>query len=212
MTFDADIVWGCAVAINRINKGYFKEDIWNYNTNAHFISKRANKKVVKEMLATQDFHNVTEEDIAKGKELRHYFNGYLLKEVSGKINDFERQALRIAQMDEFTNRQLLEFAIISCLPASMDRDKARNQFKNDVFHSTPLVGDLGDYILAECTIIKSYYNENYERYRITGRMGESFVDFWFKQDLLIGSTVKITARIKAKRADHTTQLSYVRLK
>ena len=210
--FDADIVWGCAVAINRINKGYFKEDVWNHNGEAQFISKRANKKVVKEMLATQDFHSVTADDIAYGKDIRHYFNGYLLKEVSGKINDFERQALRIAQMDTFTNKQLLEFAIISCLPASMDRDKVRKKFNDDVFHSTPLVGDLGDYILAECTILKSYYNENYEKHRITGRMGESFVDFWFKHGLSIGATVKIKGRIKAKRADNTTQLNYVRLK
>ena len=210
--FSADIVWGCAVAVDRINNGYCKEDEWNRNTDCHFISKQANKKAVKRMLATNDYHDVTEADIERGKELRHYFNGYLLREVAGKINDFEKQALRIAQLDEFTNRNLLQFAIISCLPSSFRREEKKKKLDNAIWHSCPLVGSVGDYIQSDIEIVKCYFNSNYDKYRITARLGDSFVYFWFKQGFSVGEVVKVKGRIKTKRPDNTTQFHYVKLK
>ena len=110
--FTADQVWGLAVAADRINGGYLKEDEWLPNATPPCRGRQANKLMVKQWLREGAFSEATAEDIEKGREIRNYFNGFLLKQISGKINDFEAQALRIAQMDEFTGKNLLEFAIV----------------------------------------------------------------------------------------------------
>ncbi len=143
--FTADQVWGLAVAADRVNEGYFKEPVWTTPEDGTppKVVKDANKLLVKQWLRTNNFTAATEADIEKGREIRNYFNGFLLKQISGKINEFEQQALRIAQMDEFTGKNMLEFAIVSCLPSVMLRDQSRNELAREVRNSTQLQGQVG---------------------------------------------------------------------
>ena len=205
--FTADQVWGCAVAADRINEGYLKESV--YARNLDVIEKQANKLMVKDWLRTNSFGLVTAADIEKGREIRHFFNGFLLKELSGKINDFERQALKIAQMDEFTGRNMLEFAIISCLPAAMIREQSNKELTSEIRNSTQLQGSVGDKIQGDITVVKSYFSNEYNKFRITARLADAFVDFWFSQPLT--GTVSIKAKIKSVRGDNTTQLNFVKV-
>lgn len=205
--FTADQVWGCAVAADRINGGYLKESV--YARNLDVIEKQANKLMVKDWLRTKSFGLVTAADIEKGREIRHFFNGFLLKELSGKINDFERQALKIAQMDEFTGRNMLEFAIISCLPAAMIREQSKKELTSDIRNSTQLQGSVGDKIQGDITVVKSYYSKDYDKFRITARLADAFVDFWFGKELT--GSVSIKAKIKSVRGDNTTQLNFVKV-
>jgi hypothetical protein len=208
--FTADQVWGLAVAADRINGGYFKEDQWNTSSGAHFRSKQANKLMVKQWLRNNNFTEATAEDIAKGQEIRNYFNGFLLKQISGKINDFESQALRIAQMDEFTGRNLLEFAVISCLPSVMVRDQSKNDLARAIRESTQLDGSVGDQVEGPFEIVNSYYSQEYNRYRITAKLVDSFVSFWYNKDLAQGTLIQLKGKIKSVRNDNTTQLHYVK--
>jgi len=205
--FTADQVWGCAVAADRVNGGYLKESV--YARNLDVIEKQANKLMVKDWLRTNSFGMVTAADIEKGREIRHFFNGFLLKELSGKINDFERQALKIAQMDEFTGRNMLEFAIISCLPAAMLREQSKKELTSDIRNSTQLQGSVGDKIQGDITVVKSYYSKDYDKFRITARLADAFVDFWFGKELTGSVTIK--AKIKSVRGDNTTQLNFVKV-
>jgi hypothetical protein len=152
----------------------------------------------------------TAEDIAKGQEIRNYFNGFLLKQIAGKINEFEQQALRIAQMDEFTNRNMLEFAIVSCLPSVMLRDQSRNDLAREVRHSTQLTGAVGDKIQGEIEVVKCYYSKDYDKFRVTAKLVDSFVDFWYNSNLNVGDRISIKAKIKSVRGDNTTQLNFVK--
>jgi hypothetical protein len=206
MQFTADQVWGAAVAADRINGGYIKEPV--YSRNLDVIEKEPNKVIVKGWLRENSFGAITEADYAAGREIRHYFNGLLLKELSGKINDFERQALKIAQKDEFTGRDMLDFAIISCLPAAMLRDQARKELDSDIRSSTQLTAAVGDKVQGEVEVIKSFYSKDYNKYRITAKLGDSFVDFWFGKDLK--GTVGIKGKVKAQRGNNTTQLNFVK--
>ena len=212
--FTADQVWGLAVAADRINEGYFKEPVWtqpdNDLTGPMVLVKDANKLLVKQWLRTNNFTAASEADIEKGREIRNYFNGFLLKQISGKINEFEQQALRIAQMDEFTGRNMLEFAIISCLPSVMIRDQSRNELAREVRASTQLQGAVGDKIQGEIEIVKSYYSQEYNKFRITAKLVDSFVDFWYNTNIDAGSRVSIKAKIKSVRGDNTTQLNFVK--
>lgn len=209
MEFTADQVWSLAVAADRINEGYVKEAIWELSDSGEDRKvKEANKVMVKDWLRSNNFSAATAADLDKGREIRNYFNSFLLKELSGKINDFERQALRIAQMDSFTGRNMLEFGVISCLPSAMLRDQARTEINREIRESSQLIGNVGETIVGDLTVVKSYYNENYLKHRIQGRMGDSFVDFWFAAPL--EGSVRIKGKIKAQRGDNTTQLHYVK--
>ena len=210
--FTADQVWGLAVAADRINGGYFKEPVWSTPEDATppKVVKDANKLLVKQWLRTNNFTAASEADIEKGREIRNYFNGFLLKQISGRINEFEQQALRIAQMDEFTGRNMLEFAIVSCLPSVMIRDQSRNELAREVRGSTQLTGAVGDKIQGEIEVVKSYYSKDYNKYRVTAKLVDSFVDFWYNTNIDAGSRVSITAKIKSVRGDNTTQLNFVK--
>ena len=210
--FTADQVWGLAVAADRVNGGYFKEPVWSTPEDATppKVVKDANKLLVKQWLRTNNFTAASEADIEKGREIRSYFNGFLLKQISGKINEFEQQALRIAQMDEFTGRNMLEFAIVSCLPSVMIRDQSRNELAREVRASTQLQGAVGDKIQGEIEIVKSYYSQEYNKFRITAKLVDSFVDFWYNTNIDAGSRVSIKAKIKSVRGDNTTQLNFVK--
>jgi hypothetical protein len=209
--FTADQVWGLAVAADRINEGYFKEQQWGQSDSGESrLLKETNKAMVKYWLRNNNFTAATAEDIEKGREVRNYFNGFLLKQISGKINEFEQQALRIAQMDEFTNRNMLELAIVSCLPSVMLRDQSRNELAREVRHSTQLTGAVGDKIQGEIEVVKCYYSKDYDKFRVTAKLVDSFVDFWYNSNLEAGDRISIKAKIKSVRGDNTTQLNFVK--
>jgi len=207
--FTADQVWGLAVAADRINGGYIKEDEWLPNATPPCRGREANKKMVKQWLREGAFSEATEADIAAGREYRRFFNGFTLKALMGKISDFERQALKIAQMDEFKTNNLLEFAIVSCLPAAARREQAQLELKRELFASEQLPGAVGDTIVGEITVIKSNWSQYYGKFKVAARLGESFVDFWHKEDFK--GTVRVRAKIKQHREDKTTQLNYVKV-
>ena len=208
MQFTADQVWGAAVAADRINEGYFKEDQWD-TAEAGVLVKTANKTMVKDWLRANSFSLITAADIDQGREIRNYFNGFLLKEIAGKINDFERQALKIAQKDEFTGRDMYDFAVVSCLPAAMLRDQAKKELTTEIRFSTQLNAAVGDRIQGDIQVIKCYWNQNYGKWRVTARMGESVVDFWTSEECK--GQVNVRAKVKAQRGDNTTQLNYVKV-
>lgn len=208
--FTADQVWGLAVAADRINGGYFKEDVYVMENECHKRVTQANKLMLKEWLRDGMFTEATEADVERGREVRHFFNGFLLKELSGKINDFERQALKIAQMEEFTSKNLLEFAIVSCLPAAMLREQSRKELDSDIRSSTQLTGNVGDRIEGDIEIVKCYFSQEYSKFRITAKLVDSFVDFWYNTSMKTGDVVKIKAKIKSIRSNNTTQLNYVK--
>jgi hypothetical protein len=207
--FTADHVWALAVVADRINGGYLKESEWLENAVPPCRGREANKLIVKQWLR-EGANPTTEADIEQGREIRNYFNGFLLKQISGKINEFEQQALRIAQMDEFTGRNMLEFAIISCLPSVMIRDQSRNELAREVRGSTQLTGAVGDKIQGEIEVVKCYYSKDYDKYRVTAKLVDSFVDFWYNSNLEAGQKLSIKAKIKSVRGDNTTQLNFVK--
>ena len=208
--FTADQIWGLAVAADRVNGGYFKEDVYVMENECQKRTKQANKMMVKQWLREGAFTEATAEDVAKGQEIRNYFNGFLLKQISGKINDFEQQALRIAQMDEFTPKNMLEFAIVSCLPSVMLRDQSKNEIAREVRASTQLTGAVGDKIQGEIEVVKCYYSKDYNKFRVTAKLVDSFVDFWYNSNLEAGTRLSIKAKIKSVRGDKTTQLNFVK--
>ena len=209
MNFTADQVWACAAAADRINGGYLKEDRWAHSATPPFLEKKANKVLVKEWLRTNDFVEVTEADYAAGRSAREHFKGYTLLALTGRMNDFQQTAMKIAAMDEFTGRNMYEFAVISCLLDVARRDQAQTELKREIYSSEALPGDVGDVVIGDITVIRTRYSKEYNKYRIDARMGESIVDFWFGKELQ--GTVRIKGKIKQQRGNKATQLNYVKI-
>lgn len=205
--FTADQVWGCAAAAQRINDGYFKEPEFEPDSNT--LVRKANKTMVKDWLRENNFVEVSEADYAAGRQAREHFKSYMLLAMTGKLNDFQQTAYKIATKEEFTGRDLYDFAVISCLPSVAQRDQQRTDIKREIYASSQLVGNEGDAVVGDITVIKSYYSQEYAKHKITARMGEAFVDFWFGKEL--AGDVRIKGKIKRIRGDKTTQLNYVKI-
>jgi hypothetical protein len=209
MEFTADQVWGCAAAAQRINGGYVKMDEWNYNVEPPVQTKTANKVLVKTWLRENNFAAVTEADYAAGRSARDHFKSYTLLALSGQMNEFQNTALKIASKDVFTGRDMYDFAVISCLPDVARRDQARTELKREIYVSEQLLGSVGDAVVGDITVVSSKFNPNFNKFRITARMGESFIDFWFSR--AVEGSVRIKGKIKNVRGDKTTQLNFVKI-
>ena len=209
MQFTAETVWACAAAAQRINDGYYKEDKWEYvNDQARKVSD-ANKVMVKAWLRDQDFSQITAADTAEGIRARDHFKSYTFLAIAGRLNEFQETAMKLAAKEEFTGRDIYDFAVISCLPSVAVRDVANSELKREIYTSEQLQGNIGDTIVGDITVTNSRFNSDYNRYKITARMGESFVDFWFGKEL--EGTIRVKGKIKIQRGDKTTQLNYVKI-
>ena len=207
MEYSADQVWAIAVRVDRINGGYVKLPV--YHETLDVVKTEPNKVMVKDLIRNN--YQPTESEIEEGRAVRSHFNSYTFLALAGKLNDFQHQALGIAQLDEFHNKQMLEFSIISCLPDVARRDRARKEFMQALYASEPLQGAEGDKISGYMTVESCRFSPNYNKFRIQGRMGESFVDFWFGRELLVGANLPVKGKIKRLRGDKTTQLNFVRV-
>lgn len=209
MQFTAEQVWGAAAAAQRINGEYLKEPVYNFDVDQRNPVKQANKVMVKQWLREGCFDQITEADYAAGRAARDHFKSYTLLALAGRLNDFQTTAMKLAAKDEFTGRDMYDFSVISCLPSVAVRDQERNEIKREIYNSEQLTGDRGEVIVGELVVVSSRYNPNFNKYRIQGRMGDSFVDFWFAK--AIEGSVRIKAKIKQLRGDNTTQLNYVKI-
>ena len=209
MQFTAETVWACAAAAQRINEGYYKEDKWEtIDDQARKVSD-ANKVMVKNWLSRGDYSLVTAADTEEGIRARNHFKSYTFLAIAGRLNEFQQTAMKLAAKEEFTGRDIYDFAVISCLPSVAVRDVANSELKREIYTSEQLQGDVGDTIVGDITVISARFNNDYNRYKITGRMGESFVDFWFGKELK--GTIRVKGKIKTQRGDKTTQLNYVKI-
>ena len=207
MQFTAEQVWACAAAAQRINGDYLKEDQRDHHTG--LVVKTANKLLVKDWLRTNNYSLVTAADILAGQTARNHFKSYTLLAIAGRLNEFQETAMKLAAKEEFTGRDMYDFAVISCLPSVSVRDAANAELKREIYTSEQLHGAEGDRIQGEVTVINTRFNPDYNKHKIRGRMGESFVDFWFGSAL--EGKVNIKAKIKSQRGDKTTQLNYVKV-
>jgi hypothetical protein len=208
MKFTADQVWGCAAAAQRINEGYFKEDQWD-TAEAGVKIKTANKALVKGWLRDEDYSQITAADIAAGQTARNHFKSYTFLAIAGRLNEFQTTAMQLAAKEEFTGRDIYDFAVISCLPSVAVRDVANSELKREIYTSEQLQSAVGDSIVGDITVISARFNPDYNKHKITARMGESFVDFWFGKEL--EGTIRIKGKVKTQRGNKTTQLNYVKI-
>ena len=204
VTYPADIVWGAAAGAQRINGAYIKETRVDIDGN---VEVTANKELVKSLLL--DTSKITDSDRELGSKARQYLTyAYTVKNLKGQpLNDFERTAQKTAALNEFTNKDRLELAVVGSLISAYERAQRQDAVMSRLDRSAPKLGQPGDKITVDLEVTKSNFSINYGVYFITGitDLGQ-MVFFSHRASAEIGSRITAMGTIKAPR-DDATQLN-----
>jgi hypothetical protein len=206
-----DNVWGAAVAAQRENGGYFKEEQWMPNATPPYIAKRKNRDIMFDLLANPV--QLTVEDIAQGQECRKFLQQDItFRALKGRLTDFDSSVSKvIAVEDEFdTVKHKLELAVVACLPASHARSLERQAVQERVRQTSgAVIGNPGDKVQLDVEIIKSNYSQQWNTWYATAVTADnSAVFFAYRQELAKGAKYTIVGTVKAHR-DGSTQLNRV---
>lgn len=199
--YPASLVWAAACAANRINGGYVREAA--APTADGETSPMPNKLLAWRFLLEQE--NITDEDRALGEAVRLHFAGKIMDIIAGTANDFTKSVATLAQNDVITQRR--DVSLISCLPASYERDQRRQALD---FVTQP-VGKVGERLEFELTVDDQGYSANYNVYWHLAHQGTNRFFFFSSNVFERGKTHKVKARVKSHKEDGTTVLNHVKL-
>lgn len=198
----ADTVWGAAAAAQRVNGGYFKQDVYDQSEPPKVVN-RANRYIVHDYLNNPGL--LTQADIEAGAEVRRYYQALTFKLLSDRyMSDFDKSALKIAEKEEVNSE--FDIALIAALPACMIRAKERDSNENKVrFASGGFVGKIKEKVELEVTVTKSFFSLNYRTYFVTAiTSNDQVVSFSYRQQLEVGKTYKVRGTVTAHRPQGAT--------
>ena len=206
-----DNVWGAAVAAQRMNGSYVKEDLYDYDDNDPKIVKRRNRDIMVDILANPA--QLTVEDIAQGQECRKFLQQDItFRALQNRLTEFDSSVSKVlAVEDDFdTEKHKLELAVVACLPQSHARTLERQATQERVRQTSgDVIGTPGDKVRLDVEIIKSNYSQQWNTWYATGiTQDNSAVFFAYRQELAKGAKHTIIGTVKAHR-DGSTQLNRV---
>jgi hypothetical protein len=208
VNFNADDVWGAAVAAQRINGAYVKLSITSESDPT--INQQSNRQIVYGFLA--DPFTITDEDREEGKKVRAFFQAYTFKILQGKaLNEFNNTAMLISNRDVITSDY--DVAVITSLPSSYERGVKQQTVDQRInFARGGYVGTIGDKVNLTVEVVKRIWSEKWMTSFVTGITPEDQVVFFaFKHELEIGKTISIQGTVKGQREPNTTQLNRVKV-
>jgi len=209
VNYNADDVWGAAVAAQRINGKYVKLSMISESDPA--INQQSNRQIVNSLLA--DPFTITDEDREQGKQVRTFFQAFTFKILQGKaLNEFNNTAMLIANRDVITSDY--DVAVITSLPSSYERGVKQQTVDQRInFARGGYVGTVGNKIqLANVEVLKCVYSEKWGTHFATCITGEDQVLFFaIKNKLEVGNTISIQGTVKSQRNPNTTQLNRVKV-
>ena len=211
MKHSVDNVWGAAVAAQRMNGSYVKEDLYDYDDHGPKIVKRRNRDIMVDILANPA--ELTVEDIALGQECRKFLqNDITFRALKNKLTEFDGAVSKVlAVTDDFdTVKHKYELAVVACLPQSHARSVERQTVQDRVRQTSgALIGNPGDKVQLAVEVVKSNYSQQWNTWYATAVTPDnSAVFFAYRQELARGAKHIIQGTVKAHR-DGSTQLNRV---
>jgi uncharacterized protein YxjI len=204
-------VFAAACAAQRINGEYLKEDQNLYDNDGYIVStaKVANKKLTSQFL--QGDFDITDTDRENGEAVRQHCNSLTFKILQGKnLSDFEQTMLRIADKEKIES--FYDVAVISSLPASFERAKARIETDRRVRDTNGFVSDVGGKVELTVEVVKCVFSHNWGVYFLTAITEDNkSVFFSYREQIEVGTSLKIKGTVKAHR-DGSSQLTRVKVK
>lgn len=213
-TFSAELVWGASAAAQRINGEYLRFDDVPEGFTATSPRRVNSRLLMTRFLA--DPSVITAADIERGREVRMFNQGFLMKQLNDKINEFEKNALKIAGAETFdVPGSNYAFALIASAPASYERACVREEKKTilaGLCADSKHIGVEGEKLPeTEVTVLRSVYSQKYNTFFITAAANKDVVFFAYKSEIKDGSKIKIKGRVKSHRDQGQTQLNRVKV-
>ena len=210
-----DNVWGAAVAAQRINGEYLKEEKRTFDMVTGEVTNRKlrNRDIMLDILSNPAV--LTVEDIAQGQECRKFLqNDITFRALKNKLTEFDGSVSKVlAVTEEFdTVKHKLELAVVACLPQSHTRALERQAVQERVRQTSgSLIGMPGDKVQLDVEIVKSNYSQQWNTWYATAITADnSAVFFAYRKELARGATHTIVGTVKAHR-DGSTQLNRVNI-
>jgi len=207
-------VWAAACAAHRVNGGYFKEHVyeWDEAHNSKLV-KRKNRDIMMELLA--DPTRLTVDDIERGEYCRQFLqNDLTFRTLKGKTGDFDiaiRKVLAVTGTFDAWHHKY-ELAIVACLPASVSRSEVRQNSETRVqFAKGGYIGEIGDKVDLNVEVLNSNYSKQYNIYWVRAiTEADQPVFFSSKESYDPGTWLTIKGTVKAHK-DNLTQLNRVKV-
>ena len=211
--YSVEDVWAAAVAAQRVNGSYLKEDLFKFNEDgSRDLVSRRNRDVMMDFLAGNG--TITDEDRAEGREVRRYLqNDLTFRALKGRLSEFDASVSRVVAVeDEFDSVQhRLELAVVACLPQSRQRSLARANKDERLAHCKPVDANINDKVNLNVEVIQGNYSQQWGIYWITAVTEDSrAVFFSSKQNYDAGQWLTVRGTVKAQR-DGRTQLNRVKV-
>jgi hypothetical protein len=213
--YSVEDVWGAAVAAQRVNGEYVKEDQYSYDTdtNERTLTKKRNRDIMMDFLAVPG--TITDEDRATGRECRRFLqNDLTFRALKGQLNEFDSSVSRVAAVDDQfdTVQHRLELAVVACLPQSHQRSMVRQSIQDRVRSATGgYVGNIGDKVALTAEIVSAKYSQTYGIFWVTAiTQNNQALFFSYKSQLNSATKIELVGTVKAHR-DNQTQLNRVKI-
>lgn len=216
-------VFAAACAAQRINGSYVKENHIVYEggspwlpdgSNAPYTTVKANKVLLREWIAADDFSCINDVDRKEAGAVQGYWQLKLFNILAGTANDYEKSAVAAASADQVDSFDHKTIGIIASLPAAYERGVHRDkrmELKQEAAFGSQHFGKIGDQVHGTVEIIDCIYSQNWACYYVTGKFDGNMVLFTAKQSVNTGDSFKLRGKIKKHRDDNVTQLNYVKL-
>jgi hypothetical protein len=208
-----DNVWGAAVAAQRINGEYLKEEKRTFDmvTGEVVDRKLRNRDIMLDILANPAL--LTVEDIAQGQECRKFLqNDITFRALKGRLTDFDSSVSKVIAVEqEFdTAKHKLELAVVACLPQSHARSLERQATQERVRQTSgAVIGQPGVKVQLDVEVVKSNFSQQWNTWYTTAITADNCAVFFaYRQELAQGAKHTIVGTVKAHR-DGSTQLNRV---
>lgn len=227
-------VMALAVMAHRINDDYLVHAVTDTNDRQEVVRRRfANKDLIKfglgisklpsvDLDGNPDFRadNVADdEDLEQAREIISYYQGLMMKAISGKINTFEERVLQVVRDNEVSVRDI---GVAASLPKSyarsVEREKVEETQRALSVDSQP-VGAVGETMDLDLEILRMNYIQKLMCHVVNAKdaAGNLIVFFTSKEHEFKGKTqVNVRGRIKRHQVSsyhggNETVLNYVKV-
>jgi len=211
--YSLDNVWGAAVAAQRVNGEYVKEDKININEDgSHETLKKRNRDIMMVFLTVPG--TITDEDRATGRECRRFLqNDLTFRALKGQLSAFDASVSKVVAVEEeFDSVQhRLELAVVACLPQSHQRAIVRQSIQDRVRNAGGYIGNVSDKVALDAEVVSANWSNIYNIFWVTAITQDNQALFFsYKSQLNSGTQIKLVGTVKAHR-DNKTQLNRVKV-
>ncbi len=212
--YSVDDVWGAAVAAQRVNGEYLKEDKTNITEDGSYETlQKRNRDIMMDFLAVPG--TITDEDRLIGRECRRFLqNDLTFRALKGQLSAFDASVSRVVAVeDEFdTVQHRLELAVVACLPQSHQRALVRQSIQDRVRNASGgYVGNVSDKVALDAEVVSANWSNTYNIFWVTAITQDNRALFFsYKSQLNSGIQIKLIGTVKAHR-DNKTQLNRVKV-